>query len=73
MAHIGMRRHMVGRLHRVDVGLRRRFRVRCLSGLVAVLVDVVCAFARKRERDEARILRIESCRRPRLDFPCILD
>ena len=73
MAHIGMRRHMVGRLHRVDVGLRRRSRVRCLSGLVAVLVDVVCAFARKRERDEARILRIESCRRPRLDFPCILD
>ena len=68
-----MRRHMVGRLHGVDVGLRRRSRVRCLSGLVAVLVDVVCAFARKRERDVARILRIESCRRPRLDFPCILD
>ena len=68
-----MRRHMVGRLHRVDVGLRRRSLVRCLSGLVAVLVDVVCAFARKRERDVARILRIESCRCSRLDFPCILD
>ena len=73
MALIGMRRHMVGRLHRVDVGLRRRSRVRCLSGLFVVLVDVVCAFARKRERDVARILRIESCRCSRLDFPCILD
>ena len=74
IAGICARRHMVGCLYCIHIGLCRRSLVRRMGGLVPVLVDKVCAVLRKSKFDPVRIAikkpRPRSC--ARTDLPVLI-
>ena len=74
IAGICARRHMVGCLYCIHIGLCHRSLVRRMGGLIPVLVDKVCAVLRKSKFDPVRIAikkpRPRSC--ARTDLPVLI-